>query len=188
MMPLTIRDVARNADAMAQPLRNVAAEAFRELGQWRASRVFHPDGVLVHGDLVADPDIPLPLATTAVTARLSKAAGTPSAVPDVLGLAIRARTLDGRPWDILLATMLPRLLPRVLGRMIVAPARHWTQADYSSLLPYRHTGEAHAMLGDDAACEQALSHAESLLDRVTTTDPAASFVSSVQLGRLAGSC
>lgn len=51
-----------------------------------------------------------------------------------------------------------------------------------------HTGEAHAMLGDDTACERALSDAESLLGRVDGTDPAASFVSAVQLGRLAGSC
>lgn len=51
-----------------------------------------------------------------------------------------------------------------------------------------HTGEAHALLGDDSACEHALSQAETLLDQVNETDPAASFVSAVQLGRLAGSC
>lgn len=51
-----------------------------------------------------------------------------------------------------------------------------------------HTGEAHAMLGDDSACEQALGRAETLLGRVGGDDPAASFVSEAQLGRIAGSC
>jgi tetratricopeptide (TPR) repeat protein len=55
-------------------------------------------------------------------------------------------------------------------------------------LAVMHVGEAYAMLGDDAGCEQALSDAESLLERSSDADPAAGFASTIQLGRLAGSC
>jgi tetratricopeptide (TPR) repeat protein len=55
-------------------------------------------------------------------------------------------------------------------------------------LAVMHIGEAYAMLGDDAACRRALSDAEALLERSGDTDPAAGFASTIQLGRLAGSC
>jgi transcriptional regulator with XRE-family HTH domain len=51
-----------------------------------------------------------------------------------------------------------------------------------------HVGEAFAMLGDRNGCEDALSVAESRLDRVEPADPAYRLFCPEQLGRLKGSC
>ena len=51
-----------------------------------------------------------------------------------------------------------------------------------------HAAEAHAMLGEERDCEQALSRAETHFDRVRATDPAIDLFSPTHYGRLAGSC
>jgi hypothetical protein len=51
-----------------------------------------------------------------------------------------------------------------------------------------HAAEAHAMLGDQRDCEQALGRAEVQFGRVQATDPAIDLFSPAQHGRLAGSC
>lgn len=51
-----------------------------------------------------------------------------------------------------------------------------------------HRAEAHAMLGQQRLCEQALSRAEEQFDQVSTTDVAIDLYSPTQFGRLAGSC
>jgi hypothetical protein len=51
-----------------------------------------------------------------------------------------------------------------------------------------HAAEAHAMLGDQRDCEQALSRAEAQFGRVRATDPAIDLFSPTHLGRLVGSC
>jgi transcriptional regulator with XRE-family HTH domain len=51
-----------------------------------------------------------------------------------------------------------------------------------------HAAEAHAMLGDQRNCEQALGKAEVQFGRVQATDPAIDLFSPAQYGRLAGSC
>jgi tetratricopeptide (TPR) repeat protein len=51
-----------------------------------------------------------------------------------------------------------------------------------------HTAEAHAMLGQQRPCEQALARAEAHFDGVETTDTAIDLFSPTQFGRLAGSC
>jgi transcriptional regulator with XRE-family HTH domain len=51
-----------------------------------------------------------------------------------------------------------------------------------------HTAEAHAMLGQQRPCEQALTRAEAHFDGVETTDTAIDLFSPTQFGRLAGSC
>ena len=78
---------------------------------------------------------PFPASTT-VTARLSKGAGTGRGVPDVLGLALRIPTGSG-DWDLLLSTTgagrFSRLLP--------AFAAGWRGARLGTILPYRYRGE-----------------------------------------------
>jgi hypothetical protein len=68
----------------------------------------------------------------AVTARFSRGAALPAALPDVLGLAVRVTTPDG-PADLLLSTT----GFRVPGRFVLAPRRTPGRAWFSSLMPYR---------------------------------------------------
>jgi transcriptional regulator with XRE-family HTH domain len=51
-----------------------------------------------------------------------------------------------------------------------------------------HAAEAHAMLGQQRSCEQALTRAEAHFDRIDPTDAAIDLFSPTQFGRLAGSC
>ncbi len=51
-----------------------------------------------------------------------------------------------------------------------------------------HTAEAHAMLSDRRACEQALDTADRHFTRIQPDDPAIDLFSPTQPGRLAGSC
>jgi transcriptional regulator with XRE-family HTH domain len=51
-----------------------------------------------------------------------------------------------------------------------------------------HAAEAHAMLGQQRSCEQALTRAEAHFDQIDPTDAAIDLFSPTQFGRLAGSC
>ena len=51
-----------------------------------------------------------------------------------------------------------------------------------------HAAEAHAMLGDRAACEGALANAYTTFTRIDDMDTAFELYSATQLGRMAGSC
>lgn len=51
-----------------------------------------------------------------------------------------------------------------------------------------HTAEAHAMQGDQTACEKALGQAETYFGRIIPGDPAIDLYSDAQFGRMAGSC
>lgn len=115
--------------------RNLIPRAFRVLGELRHRRVFHPDGVLFDGELTARPGVlPLPAGTHRVVGRMSKGAGTPGGLPDILGLAFRLGGQDGdRLWDILLASS----APGAVGQLLLLPQRAWRGSTYSSVLPYR---------------------------------------------------
>jgi hypothetical protein len=108
---------------------------FTKLATRRRARAFHPRGQVCTGELetLSAGDLPLPRGTSAVTARLSKGAGTPAGFPDALGLALRITGEDGDAWDLALTTS----GPGVLGRMLPWPERAWTSGRYSSLAPYR---------------------------------------------------
>jgi hypothetical protein len=115
---------------------DVLRTAFRVLAGARGAPVLHPRGVWFEGTLTGSADdFPLPSEPTAVTGRISKSAGTPGALPDVLGLAVRIPRPD-RPWDLTLsssgANRVTRLLP--------LPSRHWTAARYGTIMPYRWHG------------------------------------------------
>jgi transcriptional regulator with XRE-family HTH domain len=61
-------------------------------------------------------------------------------------------------------------------------------SDVLTGLAILHAAEAHAMLGDLAACEEALTAADSRFGRVGELDAAIDLYSVTQFGRMAGSC
>jgi hypothetical protein len=79
----------------------------------------------------------LPLPSGSVVARVSKAAGTPGALPDAIGLALRI-VPQGDPntdWDILLASAGSGVLSRAIG---LRPVASWTGRTMTSLVPLRY--------------------------------------------------
>ncbi|WP_167759595.1 phosphodiesterase [Mycobacterium sp. PS03-16] len=100
----------------------------------RHRKLFHPVGVLARGRIerLAPPGHGLPIQDGDVTGRVSKAVGLPGAIPDIAGLAWRM-TVDGRPWDVLLATT-------AVNRLLLLPTLEWQGATYSSLMPLRYDG------------------------------------------------
>ncbi|PQP11817.1 hypothetical protein C5613_43145 [Rhodococcus opacus] len=99
------------------------------------ARVFHPRGLVATGHIeLGSPWWTLTTGTPIdVVARLSGGVGTPSGVPDVLGLALKI-PLDppDAEWDLLLASSGTSAVTRILP----LPARGWSSARYSSLMPY----------------------------------------------------
>lgn len=119
---------------------DVAALPFRLGSALRNGRLFHPDGVLAEGILerIAPTGEGLPMQSCDVIARVSKGIGLPGTLPDIAGLAWRIPPpQDLRscgPWDVLLASTVAR------SRVILAPARSWSGATFSSLMPLRFNG------------------------------------------------
>jgi hypothetical protein len=125
----------------------IAAAGFGLLARARRDRALHPRGVVwaatttfvgpVSG--VAALDQPRPIDALL---RLSRAIGLSAATPDILGLALRLHDADGpgQPVDLLLASSPPPPLHCVL-----APARSFGRAWFTSLLPYR-VGEHRTIL------------------------------------------
>jgi hypothetical protein len=113
----------------------------------RRARVVHPRGVVCTATLEPHPELDAAgaagLATALLgrdrqrrtaTVRLSKSAGTPAALPDLLGIAIRLHWAGSDPpWDLLLATTGRGRLTR----HVLRPAGGWCRSWYTSLLPYR---------------------------------------------------
>ena len=121
------------------------AALVRALLRIRGPRPIHTTGVLLAGRIrwrphsrvqsgIAWIDDRGPGTPPAVTARFSRGASLPAALPDVLGLALRVTTPDG-PADLLLSTT----GFRVPGRFALAPRRAPSGAWFSSLMPYRGT-------------------------------------------------
>jgi hypothetical protein len=81
-----------------------------------------------------------------VSVRLSRSAGLPAPLPDVLGLALRVSLPDGRHGDVLLSTT----GRRGVGRFLLRPAIDPWRSFYSSLLPYR-TSTGPLLIGAQAA-------------------------------------
>jgi hypothetical protein len=121
----------------AVPGSALLARTFAAAARLRGARVFHPNGVLLDGEWEAYPDGPLAGAgaRAAVTVRLSKGAGLPARVPDILGCAVRVHAEEG-PWDLTLASA----GAGPLGRIALRPATSWSGAWYSSLAPYQAPG------------------------------------------------
>lgn len=118
---------------------DVMAAPFRWGAALRRRRLFHPNGVLASGFLerVAPPQEGLPVSSSDIVARISKAAGTPGALPDATGLALRlpaGQDFDG-PWDILLASAGSGVLSRAIG---LRPVASWGALTMTSLMPLHY--------------------------------------------------
>ncbi|WP_406229337.1 phosphodiesterase [Nocardia sp. NBC_01009] len=113
----------------------VVRSAFAAGARLRHARVFHPDGLALSGRLHAEYEFENLFGSgeRAVIARLSKGAGLPGGVPDVLGFAFRALARDDQPWDFALATT----GRSTVGRFVFTVATGWARAKYGSLMPYR---------------------------------------------------
>ncbi len=122
-------------------LTDLATLPFRWGSAIRHARIFHPDGLLAEGSLerLAPADAGLPVPSCDVVARVSKAAGTPGALPDAVGLALRIppQADDGAAWDILLASAGSSVLGRAIG---LRPVGSWTGNTLSSLMALRYQG------------------------------------------------
>lgn len=113
--------------------------------QWgsaiRGKRLFHPVGVLAEGfiERVAPAAQGLPIASSEIVARVSKASGTPGALPDFIGLAVRlpAPQPADRPWDILLVSSGSGVLSRAVA---LRPAASWNGQTLTTLMPLHYQG------------------------------------------------
>jgi hypothetical protein len=107
----------------------------------RRRRLFHPFGVLAHGSVqrMAPTVEGLPLVSTEVVGRISKAVGLPGSLPDIVGLAWRMppAPLALSPWDVLLASA----EAGPLSRFLLHPIASWSDVTLSSLMPLRHQGQ-----------------------------------------------
>jgi hypothetical protein len=123
-------------------LSEVAAAPFRWGSAIRHRRIFHPDGVLAEGSIerLAPANGGLPIPSADVVARVSKAIGTPGALPDIIGLALRLSPQADKaaPWDILLASAGSGVLGRTVG---LRPVTSWTGQTLTSLMPLRYRGD-----------------------------------------------
>jgi len=120
---------------------NVLAGLVSAVRLVRRPRPLHPHGVALSGTLTPVPgraasglawldglDAPLD-----VDARFSRGGGLPSALPDVLGLALRIPDGGGTTVDVLLSTT----GIGVPGRFLLQPRRALSDARMTTLMPYR---------------------------------------------------
>ena len=117
------------SDIVALPLQLGSAVRHR--------RVFHPLGVLAAGRIerTASPGEGLPVESSDIVARVSKAIGVPGGLPDLIGLAWRMPPKDGEgtPWDVLTVSAGSGRLTRFALR----PTLSWTGTTTSTLMPLR---------------------------------------------------
>ncbi|MGY1884549.1 phosphodiesterase [Blastococcus sp. SYSU DS0753] len=123
--------VAAAGQVVAVPLGAVA--------RWRRGRPMHPRGAVLAGVLDrqgARPPFGVPwldgAGTDDVVVRMSRGAGLPAPLPDVLGLTIRLTGADGFPVDLLLSTIGRGRLTR-----LVPVPRADAAATYGSIMAYR---------------------------------------------------
>ncbi|MCV7257943.1 phosphodiesterase [Mycobacterium shimoidei] len=123
---------------MAGLLSDLVTTPFRWASALRGRRIFHPAGVIAGGVLerLAPPGRGLPINSCDVVARVSKGAGTPGVLPDVVGLAWKMPPSEYPPagWDVLLASTGAGLLTRIGLR----PVTSWSDVTMSSLMPLRY--------------------------------------------------
>lgn len=111
--------------------------------QWgsaiRGKRFFHPLGVVAKGSLqrIARDGEGLPIPTSDVVARFSKATGTPGGLPDFMGLALRVDCGTG-PWDILLVSAGSGVVTRAVA---LRPVTSWSGHDMTTLMPLSYDGK-----------------------------------------------
>lgn len=146
--------------ATSGPLKTSGSFLFRALSRLRRARIFHPSGhafsakVDFHGE-AADwlPISHLVADDQGALARVSRGAGVPDLLPDILGLAVRVPAMaPGTGQDLLMATCGSSMF----GRNVLKPARDFLDSDYSTILPFR-VDERLVIVGARAARDQDLS-------------------------------
>jgi hypothetical protein len=120
----------------------LAATGFGALAALRRGRAVHTRGCgyAAHVTVVPDWRPQWPAAADApATVRLSRGAGLPDRVPDILGIAVRVHQPAGAgpPVDLLAASS----HPAVGLRHVLRPAVRFERTFFSSLLPYALDGE-----------------------------------------------
>lgn len=131
-MPSALQPVARATGA-------VLAGIFGPVATLRRSKPLHPKGVVLHGTFRRY-GAPTPTGAKWLDehgqhdciVRISRAAGVPAPMPDVLGVAVRVRA-DDEPTDVLLATT----GTGAIGRFVLVPRRDLGSNALTTLLPYR---------------------------------------------------
>lgn len=133
-----MRAAERVAAAVTSGAGRLVAIPLGGIARWRNGKPMHPRGAVFQAVLErhGGPDgwgIPWldGRATDEVVVRLSRGAGLPAPLPDLLGLAVRLPT-DGAPVDLLLTTTGAGRL----SRLVPVPRRD-TAAVYSSIMGYR---------------------------------------------------
>jgi hypothetical protein len=128
-----------NGNTAAMTVSDLVALPFRWGSALRGRRFFHPDGVLATGSVqrVAPAQCGLPVPSTEVIARFSKAVGTPGSLPDFIGLAIRINSSQSSPWDVLLVSAGSGALSRAVA---LRPVTQWSDQAMTSLMPFRYRG------------------------------------------------
>jgi hypothetical protein len=130
--------VERLVEAVAGGAGTWVAVPLAGLARWRHGKPMHPrgavfDAVLERHGGASDAGVPWldAVATDAAVVRLSRGAGLPAPLPDLLGLAVRLSG-DGAPIDLLLTTT----GRGPLARLFPLPRRD-AAAVYSSIMAYR---------------------------------------------------
>ncbi len=119
---------------------DIVAVPFEWGSALRGKRFFHPLGVLAEGavERVAPAGEGLPLPSGAAVVRVSKATGTPAALPDLIGLAIRVTPPQATtPWDTLLVSAGSGVLSRAVA---LRPVTSWTGHAMTTLMPLHYGG------------------------------------------------
>src|SRR4051794_9234328 len=112
---------------------------FGTVAMIRRARALHPRGAVTAATLRRLPHPPSDVAWLDVTqdvrvgVRLSRSAGLPAPLPDVLGLALAVPIGDGRRGDLLLSTA----GSRPVARHLLLPARDPLRSTYTCLVPYQ---------------------------------------------------
>ncbi|MDK3255571.1 phosphodiesterase [Blastococcus capsensis] len=124
---------------LAQLAGRLVAVPLGAVARWRGGKPMHPRGVVLDAVLERHggrPPFGVPwldaVATGEVVVRMSRGAGLPAPLPDVLGVAIRMIGDDGAPVDLLLSTT----GRGPITRLIPVP-RSDAAATYSSIMAYR---------------------------------------------------
>jgi hypothetical protein len=123
---------------------------FDALARWRSGRAVHPRGVLLGARVALTDGESLTACAFGGTGerpavvRVSKSAGTPRGVPDLLGIALRTTLDDGRPFDVLLA----RVGRHRVTRPLLVPGAGWCRGPFTTVLPYVVAGR-YVLLGLD---------------------------------------
>jgi hypothetical protein len=133
-----VRAAERAAATVTSGAGRLVAIPLGGIARWRDGKPMHPRGAVFEGVLErhGSPDawgVPWldAQATDPVVVRLSRGAGLPAPLPDLLGLAVRLPG-DGAPVDLLLTTTGAGRL----SRLVPVPRRD-TAAVYSSIMGYR---------------------------------------------------